>query len=170
MPKVTCCFKSLLLRALNLGFQKFSIADTGNLSPSAFASTIEAAWGVCSHSVGPCTPQSTCLLSSRLPPVLLSSLPTFQPCAQVVLEAQALPWFSQPQQDFSTKVWTSFSPISTEYCEFYPNALSPELSAVFLLDSFPKAFTVLRKAAFPTSGEPSEHWNHGVGVRGSNSI
>ena len=121
--------------------------------------------------VGTWVPQSTCLLGSRDPPlVLTSSLPTCQTSAPAELQAWGFPRFSQPQEDFGTKVGTCFSPVGPEYCMFYISSLSPELSAVFVLGSFPEVFTISRKAVFPTLGYPPQHWNHGVGVRRSNLV
>lgn len=77
------------------------MVETGSLSPLAFAST----------TVGPGSPQSTCLLGSG-PPSVMSLLPTRLTHTQVALGAQQFPRFTQPRGDFGTKVWTHFSPVS----------------------------------------------------------
>lgn len=92
VPETTFCFKSLPLGSWTLGLQKSWVVETGSPSPSAFASTVAAAWGF----RGPWDPRSTCLPWSSSSFVVLTSHPPA--LTQVGLQAQ-------PQGASGTKAW-----------------------------------------------------------------
>lgn len=134
-----------------LVFQKSLVVEARSRFPSVFASTMEAAWGFCLFPFGGLWHPSVDLLAQLWTSsnFVMSSLPTLHTHSQVALEVQEFPHLHSLEGTLASNFGQVFPLHVLEYCKFCTVFLSTELSSVFILDSLPKASTVLRTSSFP---------------------
>lgn len=148
-------------------FQKSWVVEVRSCPPSVFASTVEAAWGFCLFPFGGLWHPSVGLLAQlwTASNFVMSSLPTLHTHSQVALQEREFPHLHSLEGTLASKFGQVFPLHVLECGKFCTVFLSTELSALFILDSLPKASTVLRTSSFPDFrvGPGALHQSHGLG-------